>query len=480
MSKKNQKHPGPRNLRIKKELARPSKPILSSLAISSLLAACAPTPHVKLDTSHSAYSSGSSILYVRNKSKRDGVEDDGDAKDPSYASSSPSSRYIPMPSDVPIFEKLLSKYRITTHGETVDPKHAKLKSLPPNPKYLSARIAHPSPIQIGSPIPLNLSSKALKDGIWDRVRKRLMLTSYQHESVLAEVERIRRSPGILGHLSKRAEPYLFYIVDEIERRGLPMDLVMVPMVESAFEPTAVSPKQAAGIWQIIPGTAVDNGLKLVDGYDGRYDVYASTKAALKYLSRLQGMFGGDWLLALAAYNAGEGAVQRAIQANQKAGLGTSFWELNLPAETKAYVPKILALSRVVSDPISHGVNLHKISSLPYLARIEVNSPVPLAQAVESAGMSWAEFSALNPAFKPDVSPDAPFNLLLPMDKAQSLVTNLQGSRLIAARKYVVKKGETLTVIARQQGVPAMKLAEWNGLTADSRVKPGQELIIYPV
>jgi membrane-bound lytic murein transglycosylase D len=313
------------------------------------------------------------------------------------------------------------------------------------------------------------------------VRKHLMLTAYEHESIQAEVDKIKRSPGTLNFISKRAEPFLFYVVDEIDRRGLPMDLAMVPMVESAFEPTAISPKQAAGIWQFIPGTATNNGLRLVEGYDGRYDLYAATKAALKYLSHLQGLFGGDWLLALAAYNAGEGCVQRAIQVNQKAGLGTSFWDLNLPAETKAYVPKVLALSRVIADPATHGVTLRKISTLPYLARVEVqNTTVPLAETVAGLGMSWEEFYGQNPAFKPDVVPSTSFNLLLPLDKAQMLVANMQGSKLIAARKYVVKKGETLTVIAKQQGVTALKLAEWNGLQADSRVKPGQELIIYPV
>ena len=168
-------------------------------------------------------------------------------------------------------------------------------------------------------------------------------------------------------------------------------------------------------------------------------------------------------------------------ANQKAGLGTSFWDLSLPAETKAYVPKVLALSRVIADPGMHGVVLRKISTLPYLARVEVQgSSVPLSETLAGLGISWDEFYSTNPAFKPDIVAAAPFNLLLPLEKAQMLAANLPGARLIAARKYVVKKGETLTVIAKQQGVPPLKLAEWNGLKADSRVKPGQELIIYPV
>lgn len=451
-------------------LARQVRGILTSLAIPTILSACAPAPHIH--PSNHAAGASKTILYVAPRDRNGGSEDDVAATDnPKNAGRSPANQYIPLTSDLSIFEKILQKYQIPA-----PPPNTNLK-VKPAIAAAKAKPVAPQIVRLSQPI----SVKSLKDGIWDRMRKRLMLTGIEQDRITAEVDKLKHSPGALNFLSKRAEPFLFYIVDEIERRGLPMDLALVPMVESAFQPAAVSPKQAAGIWQFIPGTATDYGLKLVDGYDGRYDVYASTKAALKYLSHLHGLFGGDWLLALAAYNVGEGAVQRAVQANQKAGLGTSFWDLELPAETKAYVPKILALSRVIADPATHGVSLHKISSLPYLARIEVSGAgMSLSQAVAGAGMSWEEFYALNPAFKPDVAPTAPFNLLLPLDKAQLLTASLQGSKLIAARKYVVKKGETLVVIAKQQGVPALKLAEWNGLKADSRVKAGQELIIYPV
>jgi membrane-bound lytic murein transglycosylase D len=452
-------------------VARQVRGLLTSLAIPTILTACAPVPHMH-SSSGQAANSARTVLYVGPKEKGAAGEV---AEAPQDAGDSPAGRYIPLSPDMPFFEKTLSRRRLDAQALDKRLKLARSRTVP------AAAAEPPRPPRQIATISPQPAVKSLKDGIWDRMRKRLMLTGIEQERVTAEVDKIKRSPGTVGFLSKRAEPFLFYIVDEIERRGLPMDLAMVPMVESAFEPAAVSPKQAAGIWQIIPGTATENGLKLVDGYDGRYDLYASTKAALKYLARLHGMFGGDWLLALAAYNAGEGAVQRAVAANQKAGLGTSFWELELPAETKAYVPKILALSRVIADPAAHGVSLRKISPLPYLARVEVKGEaVQLAQAVAGAGMSWEEFYGLNPAFKPDVAPAAPFNLLLPLDKAELLVANLQGSRLIAARKYVVKKGETLGVIAKQQGVPPLKLAEWNGLKADSRVRPGQELIIYPV
>ncbi len=444
-------------------LARLIRSMVTSLAIPSILTACAPVPHIDPESGNMVSPTGKTVLYVGPSNKHTAKEEQPQAE--AAATAAMAEQYgPPAPSSV---ADNVSKYRATVSVHNVGKTHSSAFA-----KLRTTRTAGfgPSP-----------AVKISKDGLWDRMRKRLMLTGYEHESIQAEVDKIKRSPGTVGFLSKRAEPFLFYVVDEIERRGLPMDLAMVPMVESAFEPTAVSPKQAAGIWQFIPGTATNNGLRLVDGYDGRYDIYAATKAALKYLSHLQALFGGDWLMALAAYNAGEGAVQRAIQANQKAGLGTSFWDLSLPAETKSYVPKVLALSRAIADPGIHGVVLHKISTLPYLARVEVQGvSVPMSETVAGLGMSWEEFYSTNPAFKPDVMPTAPFNVLLPLEKAQMLAANLQGARLVAARKYVVKKGETLTVIAKQQGVPALKLAEWNGLQADSRVKPGQELIIYPV
>jgi len=457
-------------------MARRIRGLATSLAIPTILSACAPVPHHQAGSSQAA-ESARTVLYVgpSDGGAADKAKDEADnnPQQASAAESSPANRYIPLPADetVPLYEKILAKPgKADLVGPSLDKKG--------RARALAAAKLPPSQLAtLGSPVAV----KSMKDGIWDRMRKRLMLTGIEQERVLAEVDKIKRSPGTVSFLSKRAEPFLFYIVDEIERRGLPMDLALVPMVESAFEPAAVSPKQAAGIWQFIPGTAANYGLKLVDGYDGRYDIYASTKAALKYLAHLQGLFGGDWLLALAAYNVGEGAVQRAVAANQKAGLGTSYWDLDLPAETRAYVPKILALSRVIADPAAHGVSLRKISPLPYLARVEVSGePVQLAQAVAGLGMSWEEFYGMNPAFKPDVAPAAPFNLLLPLDKAQALAASLPGAKLVAARKYVVKKGETLVVIAKQQGVPPLKLAEWNGLKTDSRVKPGQELIIYPV
>lgn len=316
---------------------------------------------------------------------------------------------------------------------------------------------------------------------WERVRQRLVLAGVEHEAVDSQIQGLLRDPSSLGFLIKRAEPFLQYLLDEIERHDLPSDLVLVPMVESAFDTTAVSPKQAAGIWQIIPSTGEQYGLRLTEGYDGRYDIHAATQAAFAYLKHLKALFNGDWLMALAAYNVGEGAVRRAVEANQKAGKGTSFWDLDLPAETKAYVPKIVALSRIFADPETHGFAPGKLGTAPRLARVEVGPDIRLADIIAAAGLSQEEFYRLNPAFKLDVQPPIQtYNLFLPLDKAATLASNSTGTKLWAARRIVVKKGETLMTLAKRHGVPPLKLAEWNGLSPNSALKAGQELIVYPV
>jgi len=182
--------------------------------------------------------------------------------------------------------------------------------------------------------------------LWDGVRTGLVLNTIEHEKVRTFLEYLRQKPATIDFLMGRAEPYLHYLLGELKRAGLPTDLILVPMVESAYQTTAVSPKQAAGLWQFVASTGQQYGLRLSETYDGRYDTHLSTQAALRYLGYLNQLFDGDWTLALAAYNAGEGTVNRAIQANRGWGAGT-FWELSLPQETQNYVLKIITLSRIV-------------------------------------------------------------------------------------------------------------------------------------
>jgi membrane-bound lytic murein transglycosylase D len=224
---------------------------------------------------------------------------------------------------------------------------------------------------------------------------------------------------------------------------------------------------------------VEHGLTVSETYDGRYDVQASTRAALSYFKRLIGLFKGDWLLALAAYNCGEGAVQRAIATNQKAGKGTSFWDLNLPAETEAYVPKIIALARVFALPESFAKNTRQVNKTPLLAAVELSPTVRLIDAVAASGLSPEEFLRLNPAFKSDGPPGQSYNVMLPVDKAQILAANLPGAKFLGTKTIVVKKGETLALLAKRHGIPKVRLAQLNGLTPQTPLTPGQELIVFP-
>ena len=361
------------------------------------------------------------------------------------------------------------------------------KSLPVAPKPLGMPgLAKPRPTLATSGVKViaktgSRKSRGRSQDQWDNVRGNLVLASVEHEAVDAQIEELKRHPGAVDFLMKRADPYLRYLLEEIERHGLPADMILVPMVESAFETSALSPKQAAGIWQFIPSTGVQYGLQVTESYDGRYDIHASTQAALKYLKHLNALFKGDWLLALAAYNAGEGAVGRAVEASKKAGQGGTFWELDLPAETEAYVLKILTLAHALGNPEAHGFKPRKAGQQPYLARVEVGSDVRIADVVATAGMSPEDFYRLNPAFKPEIQPPpGTYHLMMPTDKAETLAGNLSGAKVFAMRKVVVKKGETLSILAKRHGVPELKLAEWNGLNPKSPLKAGQELVVFPV
>lgn len=283
------------------------------------------------------------------------------------------------------------------------------------------------------------------------------------------------------------------------------------MVESAFEPTAVSPKDAAGLWQIIPATGQEWGLMLTEGYDGRFDIHTSTDVALRYLRYLNRLFDGDWLLALAAYNAGPRAVQEAIAAHAAepprptavemhpavvgalalagpAYLATAsnpapqslFWSLKLPRETQDYVPRIVALARIVADPDGHGLRLQAVANQPYLYRVDLTSETKVFDSVTAAGIPIEDFFRFNPGFKPGVEPPAQaYKLLLPREQAQSLAASAPGARLLAPSRHTVQKGETLDIIAKRHGVPSQQLAQWNGLNGKGRLKAGQQLIVYP-
>lgn len=254
------------------------------------------------------------------------------------------------------------------------------------------------------------------DTLWDRLFALYALPPIDHPDIDRELSWFANHPAYLERAQNRAEPFLYSIVKLVEKRNVPGEIALLPIVESAFQPNVVSPAKAAGIWQFIPSTGTNYGLKRSHSYDGRRDVYASTKAAIKYLKKLHGDF-GDWLLAIAAYNCGEGAVGRAIKRNQAAGLPTDFWSLNLPQETRAYVPKLLAVSRLFADAEKYGISLKDLPNMAKYKPVKVSNQLDLALAADAAGISLDKLYELNPGFRGQIADvDGSYHLYIPAEK----------------------------------------------------------------
>lgn len=275
-----------------------------------------------------------------------------------------------------------------------------------------------------------------KAQVWERVRKnyrisKISQTKHVDEKRIQEfVKQYSQGEQYWSTIGAKASPYLYYIVEQLEARNMPGELALLPMVESAFEPKATSHKGAAGLWQFIPGTGRSFGLKQDNWYDGRRDITASTKAALDYLSQLHEQFDKNWMLALAAYNAGEGCVQKAIDKNKRAGKSTVFSALSLPKETKDYVPKFLALAEVVRHPEKHSVSLPTIENKPYFVDIEPGKHLDFNKVAKLANITVQELKRLNPGYRrASTHPTGPQQLLLPIANAIKLLNSLDGSKV---------------------------------------------------
>ena len=268
----------------------------------------------------------------------------------------------------------------------------------------------------------------LYDGtdIWGRLGQGFSLVD--DNGLNARIARQRdwllENPAFLRNASQRASPYLHFIVQSLDERRMPSELALLPIVESAYNPKANSPRDAAGLWQFMAATGRDFNLRQTAFYDGRRDVVASSKAAMDYLTRLHDQFNGDWLLAIAAYNAGEGTVTRAIQANQRRGMPTDYWHLNLPRETQDYVPRLLALSMLVREPAAYGVQLSPVANAPYFTTIKLVHPVDLTRLAATAGVEEAVLLGLNPAFLRKKTIDGPRHLLVPRTLTRQLTAGL--------------------------------------------------------
>ncbi|MGH8175650.1 MAG: LysM peptidoglycan-binding domain-containing protein [Steroidobacter sp.] len=318
------------------------------------------------------------------------------------------------------------------------------------------------------------------DDLFERIRSGFSITDVDHATIDSEVRWFARHPAYLDRTFKRGERYLYHIVSEIEARKMPLELALLPVVESAFNPVAYSRARASGLWQFIPGTGRHYGLKQNWYYDGRRDVTAATTAALDYLEFLAAEFDGDWLLAVAAYNTGEANVARAIRKNRAAGKPTDFFSLKLPRETRAYVPKLLAMSRLIGNPASYGLALSPIANQPYFTKVDVAGQIDLHVAAELADISKEELLALNPAFNHWVTdPDGPHHLLIPTDREVRFIeaiAALPPEERVRIVYHRVRRGDTLGAIADKYGVSVAALRTSNKVRG-SIIHPGQDLLI---
>lgn len=315
--------------------------------------------------------------------------------------------------------------------------------------------------------------------LWERIRMGFRLAEVNPDLTRRHERWYAERPDQLLRAIDRSRLYLYHIADEVEKRGMPMEVALLPLIESAFNPMAQSPKQAAGIWQFIPSTGRVFGLQQNAWYDGRRDVLAATRAALDYLQVLSRQF-GSWELALAAYNCGEGCVARAIARNRAQGLSTAYAALPLPTETRHYVPKLLAVRNLVRDPQTAGISLQAMANEPYFVQVKISQPMPTRQAAKLADISMDEFLALNPAFQRRViHTDTRGVLLLPADKVEIFHHNLQkkATQRDGLQVYQGRKGESVNGIAGRFGVTPQWLKEHNPLKS-SRGKLVTDQVLY--
>jgi membrane-bound lytic murein transglycosylase D len=319
------------------------------------------------------------------------------------------------------------------------------------------------------------------DDLWERIRRGFAVQDLDSPLVRDKTAYYAANQAYLQRVFDRSRLYLYHIVEEIEKRGLPTELALLPMVESAFNPLAYSRAHASGLWQFVPGTGKRYELTQNWWYDGRRDIVDSTAAALEYLTRLYDMH-GDWQLALASYNWGENAVARAIARNRAAGLPGDYSHLKMPAETRHYIPKLQALKNIIRDPRPFGINLDPIPNQPYFGTYDNVPNIDVQLAAKLAEMPVEEFMALNPGFsRPLIRAAVTPRIVLPADKIEVFHANLtkyDGKSLVSWQAYNPKHGDTLESIAKKHGLTVAQLKEVNGISARNRTLPS--LIVVPV
>lgn len=366
--------------------------------------------------------------------------------------------------------------------------------------HIKPNLSAITPTQQG-PLTADEPQYDVRTNLWGYVISELNMDIPDNERISQQESYFLDNPQHIQTVATRAEPYMYWIIDEIEKRDLPMELALVPVVESAFNPHVTSSAKAAGLWQFVPITANYYGLKQNKWYDGRRDVAASTTAALDLLERLYIMFDNDWPLALAAYNAGEGRVMQAMKANESKNLPTDYWSLSLPKETMNYVPKILALSKVIQENQETIILPNSNYRDKALASIDIGEQITLSKVAELSHLPISTVKDYNPGYKRDITaPNGPHVIMLPRNKltqfkmafadeailetirfavakANQSIKQESSKPNIPASIYKVRSGDSFYAIARRYNMSVKELQRLNGLNAKSTLLAGQTLKI---
>ena len=316
--------------------------------------------------------------------------------------------------------------------------------------------------------------------LWERIRSGYALPVFDSPLVARHEKWFINNPEYLNSMVGRARLYLYYIVEEVEKRGMPMEIALLPAIESAYKPQAYSRARAAGLWQFIPSTGRIYGLEMNWWYDGRNDVMASTGAALDYLEKLHAQF-NDWQLALAAYNCGERKVERLMQENQRKGLPTDYASLKkLPRETKNYVPKLMAMANIIADPAKYGLQIAAIPNTEYFARVVTDGQIDLGVVAKLTDMPVNELFMINPGYQRWITdPNGPHALLVPADKKDALIeglTKLAAEDRVQWARHEVRRGDTISRVAGRYNVTVESIRTANSMPSN-HLTAGQNLLI---
>jgi membrane-bound lytic murein transglycosylase D len=333
---------------------------------------------------------------------------------------------------------------------------------PPPPPALAAVAPPPPPIDV-----------------WQRIRAGFRLNNLDGALVRRQEQWYAGNPEYVARMVDRGSHFLYHVVEEIERRKMPTEIALLPMIESAYNPQAYSRAHASGMWQFIPSTGKNYGLHQNFWYDGRRDVLAATGAALDYLQKLYDQF-GDWTLALAAYNWGEGAVSRAIARNQARGQPTDYESLAMPLETRTYVPKLQAVKNIVANPAQFGIKLADVPNRPYFATVTSRRHIDIQLAASLAEMSLDEFRFLNPAHnKPVIKADGTETIVLPVDKVAVFEKNLEthDRPLVSWQAYTMKRSDQPEKVAAKHGMTLAELKAANNVPGNKKIVAGQTLLV---